>query len=420
MGVLKIFWILMTLAHLCLAYAEDEIIVGDMVFPMYTCRGQADIVFVVDASTSITRAEFMKMLAVSATVASVMRLGPGDSRVGLVVFGDDAKVSFGLNAFFDSTSMRKAIFNNTYLGGSTQTDKGLMAAYEILRQSQNSRPDASGLVVLMTDGRSTDPAKTRSVADLLHQINVKVITVGFGQDVHDSELLDITKDCSNVFKAATFDSLHHTLAHLVLKTCKAINGVQVPDQDSSNSQCKSKADITLLIDSSSTIGEFKFREMLHFAANLTSQFTIGLKDVLFAAVLMGERVNTIFDLYDLTSSDLVIEALLSLPYMDETSNIVRALSFANEMKSPAAGARVKAQKLIVLITDGLSGNVDDAVDVSLSLRQRDFDIITVGVGEADEAKLVKIAGSQEKFFKLENTETSQVANKIYGTMCRYS
>uniref|UniRef100_A0A2C9KDT5 VWFA domain-containing protein n=1 Tax=Biomphalaria glabrata TaxID=6526 RepID=A0A2C9KDT5_BIOGL len=203
---------------------------GDLSIPMYSCRAEADVVFVIDSSTSISPDNFRKMLTVAATITSSLRIGRDGIRVAMVMFSDEGKTVFNLNSYYDPTLIRLAMISSKYLGGNTYLDRGLTAAYNLLSPIGGGRLKAIKTVLVMTDGRYSNPERTYQVAELLYKNNVKVIGVGIGPDASDEELMKLTRDCNLIFKATSFDAAHSSLSSLMLKTCEVIKGIQVPEE----------------------------------------------------------------------------------------------------------------------------------------------------------------------------------------------
>lgn len=78
------------------------------------------------------------------------------------------------------------------------------------------------ILVVLTDGQSTDPPATAVMADQLHRAGIKVITIGIGQNVHKSELTVIATDRNHVFTATDFKSLSTLQTDLQLETCRSM------------------------------------------------------------------------------------------------------------------------------------------------------------------------------------------------------
>jgi collagen type VI alpha len=77
------------------------------------------------------------------------------------------------------------------------------------------------ILVVLTDGQSTDPVATALMADKLHRDGIKVITIGIGQGVRTSELTVIATDKNHVFTATDFSALATLQKDLQLETCRS-------------------------------------------------------------------------------------------------------------------------------------------------------------------------------------------------------
>lgn len=81
----------------------------------------ADLLFLVDGSWSVGRANFKHIRALLSATASAFQIGPDRTRVGVVQYGSDARVEFGLDAHLSRPALLRAIGALPYKGGDTRT-----------------------------------------------------------------------------------------------------------------------------------------------------------------------------------------------------------------------------------------------------------------------------------------------------------
>lgn len=72
----------------------------------------------------------------------------------------------------------------------------------------------------MTDGQSTDPAKTKTAAEDLHLAGAQVISVGIGSGIGSQELETIASDKQHAFKVASFDALRTIETQIQQAACQ--------------------------------------------------------------------------------------------------------------------------------------------------------------------------------------------------------
>ncbi|XP_053386408.1 matrilin-2-like [Mercenaria mercenaria] len=119
------------------------------------CKKPADIVFVVDGSDSINNADFVRLKNFVANLIDNFEIGTDAINVGIIVYSTLVGEKVGLyppkNKF-----ILKALANNLeHPKFGTDTAAGIQAAREMI--SQQGRPDAPQMIVVITDGRSTNP-----------------------------------------------------------------------------------------------------------------------------------------------------------------------------------------------------------------------------------------------------------------------
>lgn len=78
-------------------------------------------------------------------------------------------------------------------------------------------------MVVITDGKSTDPAQTIKEAKTLHGTNISVIAVGIGRGVDNNELNVIATDPQYVLNVDDFDALKKIYGSVHELACKIIN-----------------------------------------------------------------------------------------------------------------------------------------------------------------------------------------------------
>ena len=102
-------------------------------------------------------------------------IGPTKTQVSVVTFSTGVKSHFWLNDHTTKNDLLNAISNVHYASGITNTDKALQFARQnSLLPSNGARHDAERIVIVLTDGQSTNPSMTKQQADLLHQAGVEV------------------------------------------------------------------------------------------------------------------------------------------------------------------------------------------------------------------------------------------------------
>uniref|UniRef100_A0A8B9NT82 Collagen alpha-1(XX) chain n=1 Tax=Apteryx owenii TaxID=8824 RepID=A0A8B9NT82_APTOW len=168
-------------------------------------------------------------------------------------------------------------------------------------------------------------------------------------------------------------------------------------------QCDTSAmtDIILLVDGSWSIGRNNFKLIKEFLSTLISPFNIGQDKIRVGLSQYSSDPRTEWDLNTYTTRDEVLEAMRNLRlqagklFSQEHTILLcsspgLALTHVLEQNlKPESGARLEAEKLVILLTDGKSQ--DDANLVAQTLKNLGIEIFAIGVKNADEAELKQVA-----------------------------
>uniref|UniRef100_A0A8C0GBP7 Collagen alpha-1(VII) chain n=1 Tax=Chelonoidis abingdonii TaxID=106734 RepID=A0A8C0GBP7_CHEAB len=138
----------------------------------------ADIVFLVDGSSSIGRANFRMIRAFMEDLVRpfVHVVGESAVRFGAVQYSDDPRLEFTFSQHPNGTEVRKAIQQLSYKGGNTRTGAGLRYIADNFFGPTQIRTGVPKVCILITDGKSQDDTEQPSVK--LKAQGTKVFSVG--------------------------------------------------------------------------------------------------------------------------------------------------------------------------------------------------------------------------------------------------
>jgi len=135
-----------------------EIIIT-VVAPPMECP--TDIIFVLDASGSISTNDFGLMKSFLSRLVGRLDIDSGNTRVGLVTYSTNIGTSINLNAYSSVVSLRSAISSLAYLGRGTNTSAALaFVRTTMLSSAAGDRSNVPNVVVVLTDGHSSDESST--------------------------------------------------------------------------------------------------------------------------------------------------------------------------------------------------------------------------------------------------------------------
>jgi collagen type VI alpha len=404
------------------------------------CYKQVDVVFMIDASGSIERVDFERILNFVRDLASRLDIDTGRARVGALTFADGANLIFHLNTFSTTSEVVRSIQGITYTHGRTNTADALKFAREIMFTRQNgARPDTDidKILIVITDGESSQPERTVEESRMTRDAGIDVITLGIGKWVVQSELEGMASypKTRNAFRVYDYGSLFQASDAMLLAMCDledecesnpcrnggvcrdAINmyycscpsGFTGRDCDQS---CPNQADVVFALDSSGSIEKENFDIMQGF-----------VRDVIFGLnVDAGTRIGIVqysseasirFHLNQYATTTSALNAL-NLRFTGGTTNTAEALRIVRQsMFTPENGDRPEAINVLLLLTDGKSDNRDQTWAEAVASRKAGINIITIGVGPSiGETELKGIATDPDE----ENVYIVKDFNALLGIL----
>ncbi|XP_041588108.1 collagen alpha-1(XX) chain isoform X1 [Vulpes lagopus] len=194
--------------------------------PQFRCTppSPVDMIFLVDGSWSIGHSHFQQVKDFLASVIEPFEIGPSKVQVGLTQYSGDPQTEWDLNALRTKEDVLAAVRRLRYKGGNTFTGLALTHVLEHnLRPTAGPRPEATKVLILVTDGKSQDDA--RAAGRILKDLGVAIFAVGV-KNADEAELqllasqpLDIT--VHNVQDFPQLGTLAGLLGRLI---CQKVQG----------------------------------------------------------------------------------------------------------------------------------------------------------------------------------------------------
>ncbi|KAB1264320.1 Collagen alpha-1 chain [Camelus dromedarius] len=188
----------------------------------------ADIVFLLDGSSSIGRSNFREVRAFLEGLVLPFSGAAGAQgvRFAAVQYSDDPRTEFGLDALGSGSDVIRAIHELSYKGGNTRTGAAILHVADHVFQPQLARPGVPKVCILITDGKSqdlVDPAAQR-----LKGQGIKLFAVGI-KNADPEELKRVaSQPTSDFFFFVNDFSILRTLLPLVSRrVCTTAGGVPV-------------------------------------------------------------------------------------------------------------------------------------------------------------------------------------------------
>ncbi|XP_069556447.1 collagen alpha-1(VII) chain [Brachyistius frenatus] len=189
--------------------------------PQPVCgRSKADIVFLVDESSSIGPNNFIKMKDFIFRVATYFPVvGSQGTQLAVVHYSDEPRIEFRLNDFKDRNSVLRALRALRYGGGNTKTGKGISyVLQELFQESLGMRQDVAHVLVLITDGRAQDNVVPPS--RIARALGVSVLAVGVSNaDMEELNKIAAPASYKNIFYSPTFDDFPSIEREFIYSIC---------------------------------------------------------------------------------------------------------------------------------------------------------------------------------------------------------
>ncbi|XP_042153143.1 collagen alpha-1(VII) chain isoform X5 [Oncorhynchus tshawytscha] len=191
--------------------------------------GPADIVFLIDGSSSIGRANFLQVKGFMAGIVKPFTSSVGQSgiRFGAVQYSDTSRVEFTFTTYLNGTELVSAVENLNYKGGNTRTGAGLKFVADNFFNPTSIR-NVSKVCILITDGKSQDSVS--DPAQKLRSLGVEMFAVGIkSADQTELALIATPPQRDYTFFVGDFKLLNTLLSLVGPRVCSSSGGVYASD-----------------------------------------------------------------------------------------------------------------------------------------------------------------------------------------------
>ncbi|XP_064234749.1 collagen alpha-4(VI) chain-like isoform X3 [Aotus nancymaae] len=356
----------------------------DHVSPACREGAVADVVFLVDSSTSIGPQNFQKVKNFLYSVVLGLDISSDRVRVGLAQYNDNIYPAFQLNQHPLKSMVLEQIQNLPYRTGGTNTGNALeFIRTNYLTEGSGSRAKdrVPQIVILVTDGESND--EVQEVADRLKEGGVVVYVVGINvQDVQELQKIASEPFEKFLFNIENFNILQDFSGSILQTLCSAVEG-------KIKEFIKAYADVVLLADTSQDTSRTSFQWIQNFLSRVIGMLEVGRDKYQIGLAQYGDQGHTEFLLNTYKTQNEMIahihERFLPLGGSRRTGKALQYLlqTFFQE----EAGSRFLQgiPQYAVVITSGKSK--DEVQDAAQRLREKGVKVMSVGVQDFDRREL---------------------------------
>ncbi|OWF48418.1 collagen alpha-1(XII) chain-like [Mizuhopecten yessoensis] len=188
------------------------------------CDEAADVVFVLDTSSSIWTKDFTKQLEFVDSVVSQFNVSPNDTRVAVMTFARNHYVIFKLNRYKNVIDVKAAIKRIRHRQGSmTNTGPAIrFMSSRMFTRGNGGRENMPHIAIVITDGKSQRSTETLKAAMAAQEKDIEIYAIGVGPNVKESELRGIASDPDDryFFYVDNYDALLHEKDVFKQRACR--------------------------------------------------------------------------------------------------------------------------------------------------------------------------------------------------------
>lgn len=389
---------------------EDELIFG-ICSPHEECaRIQvADIVFVMDSSGSISREQYDTMKKFITSFVDKSVVGPNNVQFGALKYSDDPYELFYLNEHNNKQDIIDYIQNDPPIGGNTYTAEALEFSKRFFTEKQGSRQrrGVPQYLIVITDGESHDHDKLNETSKHLQDAGIIIYAIGVAQ-AKTKELQTMAGTKGKWYFVENFDGLGDIFSNISDAAC-------------GRTECqREEADITFLIDGSTSILDPDFAEIKKFMVSVIEDFDIGPGKVHVGVAQYSNLFKTEFQLQTYLDKETLKKKVDEIKQIYGSTYIGNALRLTDSaLLSQSANSRINegVQQILLVITDGNSQ--DEVAQPAEALRHKGVYTYAVGVGEVSDTQLLQIAGSSSSRFSVDKfDELKNIKKRIVRDICQ--
>uniref|UniRef100_A0A674KHC4 VWFA domain-containing protein n=1 Tax=Terrapene triunguis TaxID=2587831 RepID=A0A674KHC4_9SAUR len=183
------------------------------------CQSQADLIFLIDGSLSISARNFSAMKTFTKEIVDSFIIAQDKVQVGVVQYSKDPQKEIYLNEFHSDTAIKERIDSIVQLKTSTFTGKGLRFVKSFFETAKGGRKKQGVLqsLVVITNGQSNDVVDEAAIA--LRNDGIHVFAIGLGIP-NSFELLRIAGDARRVYVLENFEVLKTIERRIVTEICE--------------------------------------------------------------------------------------------------------------------------------------------------------------------------------------------------------
>ncbi|XP_071494934.1 sushi, von Willebrand factor type A, EGF and pentraxin domain-containing protein 1-like [Diadema antillarum] len=173
---------------------------------------ESNLVFLLDSSGSVSLTHYRQAIEFVRLTSTLLSVSANATRISVISYSDCKSIYTYIDYISAPGTKNKCTLDTDlddvrYTPGATCTGDALETAWTVLRAG-HGRPNAQGVIILLTDGVSTEGKRPGPVADQLKGGGVVIFSIGLGTTVSSFELESIATTYEYVFWLADFGDIN--------------------------------------------------------------------------------------------------------------------------------------------------------------------------------------------------------------------
>ncbi|XP_061911637.1 von Willebrand factor A domain-containing protein 2 [Entelurus aequoreus] len=362
--------------------------------PAFSLDCSVDLLFLVEGSDALTLEGFLRLKAFLKRFLQNVIGQNTPSKVGLAVFGGDARVTSRVGKFKgDLKGLLKAVDAVEFVGGETKTGQALR--YITFNGFVNApvfadvSDDLPRVVVLLSGTPSADEVLEPSK----YARDQEVFIIAMGPESLKGQLDNMTGNPQRTLTYKSPDKLGAKMPELKAKICSV-----------DTQGCLGQAvDLVFALDASGGVSPNNFVVLRDFVRRLTVQFDINRDVTQVALVTYGRKATTVFNLDTHVTGSAILKAAGEANYIGGVASTGTALLHVyTDVLTAARGARPGVNKAVVVVTDGSGSN--DALVPAQKLRHNGVSLFVIGIGDVQRDSLLQMVSFEEHLISVPSYE----------------
>ena len=188
---------------------------------------KADVMMLLDGSTSVSSADFQKSLSFVQNFVDTMKISSNAGRLDVLQYSHtlQREIKFADSEELGKNGLKNRIGGLKQVGGGTFTGNALEEALRVFRESGRvDATDVAKYVLVLTDGETpaSQEVKIQATVPEFSKMGVEILGIGIGTGVNQKQLLMLTGNRQDrVFSVNSFDQLNSDfLKKIVEKMCE--------------------------------------------------------------------------------------------------------------------------------------------------------------------------------------------------------